>query len=104
MISNKKMTSVKHLPQLGASKYNSILVEFSFDIVEVLTDFTKEENKIPKVLMNLIQTGNILRAGRANTSFMHNFIGLFVWKHMNSGRCWMNNSDLDPIKNLNTVE
>ena len=70
----------------------------------ILTYYAREENKIPKILPNLAQTDKKLQAGRVNTSFIHNFLGFRVWKHMNNSMCWMTKSDLDPMKNLNNVE
>ena len=81
-----------------------MLEEYSFSIVEVLTDCTKQENKVPKFLPYFVGTGKILRASRANTFFVHNFVDLYVWKHMSNGKYWMTKSDLDPMKNLNNVE
>ena len=36
--------------------------------------------------------------------FIHHFVGLCVWKHINDGKFWMAKNDLYPMKNLNNVE
>ena len=56
MITNTKPVAVKLKPQQGGSQYKSILEEFTFDVLEVLTDCTKVGNKIPKILPNLAET------------------------------------------------
>ena len=83
---------------------NTILYwKILFDILQLLKDCAKEENKIKKNLPNL-NGGTRLRSTRSNNMFMHHFVGLCVWKNMNEGKCWMAKNDLDPMKELNNIK
>ena len=102
MIATTKPAGGKLEPQHG-SIYKSILEKCSFNILELLIDFSKDENKIPKSLRSLVGATK-LRSTRVDNSFMHHFIILCMWKPMKDGKCWITTSDLDPQKNLNNVE
>jgi len=102
MIAITKPIAIKLEPQHG-SKHKNILENCSFDILQLLKDYAKEKNKIPKASTN-VEGGTRLRSTRANNMFMHHFVSLCAWKHMDDDKYWMNNNDLDLIKLLNNVE
>ena len=78
MISDTKPAAAKHLTEPGVSKYKCILEECAFNIVEVFTYCTKDENKISYFLPIFVGTGKKVRYSRASTSFLHNFVGVCV--------------------------
>ena len=57
----------------------------------------KPKYLIPTKLPNMKTS---VRVGQANRSFVTNYFGLMVWRHMN-GKSWVKQTDLDPDTDKN---
>ena len=75
-----------------------ILTCNNFEMRDLLIEASSHNVLIPEELPNLPENCHP-RVQRKNDSFLRNFFGLCVWKHMNNGNCWATKLSLDSVKN-----
>ena len=68
-----------------------------FDVADILDTLFNGDVLIPATLPNLPQKS---RLTYRNKTFVHNFVGLCIWKHMNNGDVWVKSNDLNVKKTL----
>lgn len=83
----------------GKVDYSSVVRKCAFNIVEILTEVTLEENLVPNNLPVCLTRGKKVRVAATNSAFLRNFFGLCVWKHMNNNIIWVKSHSLCPLKN-----
>ena len=71
-----------------------------FDVAGILDTLFNGDVLIPATLPNLPQKS---RLTYCNKTFVHNFVGLCIWKHMNNGDVWVKSNDLNVKKTPDNI-
>ena len=98
MVASKPPPVIKALQVVSypAITNSNVTTTYQFDIMAVLEKCLYLEYQIPTTLEKYPEKVRILSK---NTAFKHYRLDLCMWKHINRGECWLNDSDVkDPDK------
>ena len=84
------------------SRNLDIILRNQFNFEELIRKVTSEEYKIPNVLPNMVK-GKKMRINYKNRIFIHNFVGICIWKFMNDNDSWVRPKDLNTTSHPDTV-
>ena len=90
-------------PDLGpneAFQNKDFIADSTFEVKEIFETLFHGDVLLPRTLPNLPIT---TRLSYRNKTFVHNFVGLCIWKHINNGDSWVKQTDLNAKKNPENV-
>ena len=79
-----------------------IILRNTFNFEDLIRKVTSEEYKIPMELPKMTK-GRKMRINYKNRIFIHNFVGICIWKYMNNNDSWVKPKDLNTTSHPDTV-